>query len=182
MTFPFEQTKKIAKNYLGNSFLKLKIKMSPNLTLLLSQKTKKTVPISSIKLNNNLISWIANENSKKRFLKKENYWTIQASEMFSKKNINLYKKRKNYYSNLISKEFSKILDLNCKSLKTFKIHGWKYSYNKIKTDKEFYWSKKLRIGICGDWFIGPNAEASWKSANALFNEIKKNPPDKIRRV
>ncbi len=181
VTFPFDQTKKLVKKYLKGSFLKLKVKMTPNLTVLLSQKTKQSVPISSIKLNNSLVSWISNENSKKRFTKKESYWTIQTSEIFSKKNINLYKKKKNYYSNLIAKEFSNILNINFKSLKIFRIHGWKYSYNKIKTNDEFYWSKKLRIGVCGDWFIGPNAESSWMSANALFNAIKKNPP-KSRRV
>ena len=83
--------------------------MTPNLTVLLSQKTKQSVPISSIKLNNSLVSWISNENSKKRFTKKESYWTIQTSEIFSKKNINLYKKKKNYYSNLIAKDKKKLL-------------------------------------------------------------------------
>ena len=85
VTFPFDQTKKLVKKYLKGSFLKLKVKMTPNLTVLLSQKTKQSVPISSIKLNNSLVSWISNENSKKRFTKKESYWTIQTSEIFSKK-------------------------------------------------------------------------------------------------
>ena len=70
VTFPFDQTKKLVKKYLKGSFLKLKVKMTPNLTVLLSQKTKQSVPISSIKLNNSLVSWISNENSKKRFTKK----------------------------------------------------------------------------------------------------------------
>ena len=95
------------------------------------------------------------------------------SEAFSKKVINLYKKRKNYYSTLITKEFSRLFNFNYKTLRIFKIHGWKYSYNKIKTNQKFYWCKKFKVGICGDWFIGHNAEASWKSANALFDGIKK---------
>ena len=87
--------------------------------------------------------------------------------------INKFKNKKNYYSFLILKEFSKILNINRKSLRAFKIHGWKYSYNKTKLKQKFYWSKKFRLGICGDWFIGPNAEAGWKSALALYDEIKK---------
>ena len=173
ITFPYEQTKKLSKKYLRDDFLKLKVKMIPNITLLLMQKTKKLLPVSSIKLKNKIISWVSLENSKKRFSKKESYWTVQTSESFSKKTIDLYKKRKNYYSALIAKEFSKIFSFNYKTLKIFKIHGWKYSYNKIKTNKKFYWCNKFNIGVCGDWFIGPNAEASWISANALFEKIKK---------
>ena len=74
------------------------------------------------------------------------------------------------------REFSKILNINLNSLKIFKIHGWKYSSNKIPTGKECYWNKNLRIGLCGDWFLGPKAESAWLSANYLFDRIKKNPP------
>lgn len=178
ITFPYEQTVELAKKYLKSSFLKLKVKMNPNLTLLLSHKTKKLIPISSIRVDKSLISWMAHENSKKRFSKKESYWTVQTSKNFSKKIIKSYKKRRNYYSNLIAKEFSNFLNLDPRTFKIFKIHGWKYSYNFNKTNHKFYWCKKFRIGVCGDWFIGPNAESSWESANSLFNNIKKNPPSK----
>ncbi len=173
VTFPYPQTIKLARRYLKNSFLKHQIKMTPNLTLLVVQKRKKPMAISSIRLKNNIISWISHENSKKRFSNKNGFWTIQTSEVFSKKVINKFKSEKNYYSSQILKEFSKILDLNYKNLKVFKIHGWKYSYNKTEINQNFYWCKKFKLGICGDWFIGPNAEAGWKSANALYNEIKK---------
>ena len=173
ITFPYPQTIKLAKKYLNNNFLRLQIKMVPNLTLLVVQKTNKPMAISSIKSKNSLISWISLENSKKRFFNKNSFWTIHASETFSKKIINKYKREKNYYSSKILKEFSEILSLKQKSLKVFKIHGWKYSYNKIKLKQKFYWSKKFRLGICGDWFLGPNAEAGWKSATALYEEIKK---------
>ena len=129
-----------------------------------------------MKFTNKIISWVSNENSKKRFLSKENYWTIQTSENYSAKIINFYKNKKKFYSKQIIKEFCKILNLNIKSLKVFKIHGWKYSWNKIDTRKTCYWDKKLRIGICGDWFIGPKADSAWISANSLFQKIKKNPP------
>ncbi len=182
ITFPFDQTKKLAKRYLNNSFLNLNIKMSPNITLLLKQQTNQKIPISSIKLRNKVISWVASENSKKRFFSKDNYWTVQTSEDYSKKIINLYKKNKNYYSKQIIKEFSNILNVKSKRFKVFKIHGWKYSFNKKKTNQKCLWNKKYQIGICGDWFLGPNAESSWMSAIALYKEIKKNPPRKSRRV
>ena len=182
ITFPFQQTKSLAKKYLNKNFLKLKVKMTPNITLLLKQTNKQKIPISSVKLKNKIISWISSENSKKRFLSKENYWTIQTSESYSKKIINLYKNKKKFYSRQIIREFCKILNLNIKSFKVFKIHGWKYSWNKINSGKSCYWDKKLRIGICGDWFIGPKADSAWISAKSLAARIKKNPPKIFKRV
>ena len=69
-----------------------------------------------------------------------------------------------------------ITGLKYSSFKVFKIHGWKYSYNHIGSSEECYWDSNLRIGLCGDWFIGPKAESAWLSANSLFKKIKKNPP------
>ena len=176
ISFPFEQTKKLAKKYLSQKFLKLGIKMSPNITLMLRQKGGQKIPISSIKFNNEFISWAANENSKKRFISKENFWTIQATTNYSKKIIDVYKKKKVYFSKLLIKEFSNILNSNFNSFKIFKIHGWKYSSSQTSSGIKSYWDNNLKIGICGDWFIGPKAESAWFSANDLFEQIKKNPP------
>ncbi len=162
--------------------MKLKVKMKPNITLLVKQKTNKRIPISSIKLNNKIISWIANENSKNRFLSKDIYWTIQTTDFYSKKIIKKYKNKRKYFSQQILREFSNILNLNYSSLKVFKIHGWKYSFSNNHSGLECYWDKKLNIGICGDWFLGPKADSAWLSANSLFEKIKKNPPKNIRRV
>ncbi len=181
ITFPYDQTKKIAKNYLNKSFLNLKVKMKPNITLLLKQVSKSKIPINSLRLDKRIISWIANENSKKRFSSNNFFWTIQTNENYSQKIINKYKKKKTYYSKQIIKDFSNILGLSNTDLKVIKIHGWKYSYNSKNSGKKCYWDKKLKIGICGDWFIGAKAESAWQSAHNLFSQIKKNPP-KIRRV
>ena len=176
ISFPFEQTKKLAKKYLTQRLLNLGIKMSPNITLMLKQKRGPKIPISSIKLNNELISWAANENSKKRFVSEENYWTIQATTNYSKKIIEIYKEKKTYFSKLITKEFCNILNLNYNNFKVVKIHGWKYSFSQTSSGKKSYWDNNLKIGLCGDWFIGPKAESAWLSANDLFKKIKKNPP------
>ena len=36
-----------------------------------------------------------------------------------------------------------------------------------------YWNKKINLGVCADWFVGPRLEAGWISANDLFNKISK---------
>ena len=68
--------------------------MKPNITLLLSHRSSEKMPFSSIKLNDKMISWISNENSKKRYIAESNYWTVQTSLQYSQKIINKYKSRK----------------------------------------------------------------------------------------
>lgn len=176
ITFPYPQTKKIAKSYLKKNFNNMKINMVPNITLMISQKGGHDIPISSIKVKGKYISWVANENSKKRFFNKSTLWTVQANEKFSKNIINTFKKKRNYFSNLIMRELAQLLNINNKNFKVFGIHGWKYSYSNNKTSYESYWDKNIRLGICGDWFLGAKAEHAWLSAHSLFKKIKKNPP------
>ena len=101
------------------------------------------------------------------------YWTIQTSYKFSKK-IDFYKNKKNLYSKIILNEFCKIIGAKKRIFKLFKC--MKYSHNRNKSKYKSYWDKNLGLGICGDWFIGPNAESAWLSALNLFLKIKKNPP------
>ena len=71
---------------------------------------------------------------------------------------------------LISR-FIKLTGFEQKKIIYKKIHGWKYSYNYKKTPLQSYWSKKYKLGICGDWFIGPKVENAWLSANDLVKKI-----------
>ena len=68
--------------------------MQPNITVMLALKNQKTLPISSIKFNDDILAWAANENSKKRFKSNINLWTLQATLKWSKKTINKYKNDK----------------------------------------------------------------------------------------
>ena len=76
---------------------------------------------------------------------------------------------------IILKRFQALLGLQIKNIVFKNMHGWKYSYNKTKTPFESIWDNKTKIGVCGDWLIGPKAEDAWSSARDLFNKIKKKP-------
>ena len=77
--------------------------MQPNITVMVALTNKKELPISSIKFDDNMLAWAANENSKKRFKSNLNLWTLQASLKWSKKTINKYKTNKSIMNKLISK-------------------------------------------------------------------------------
>ena len=173
ITCPFPQARNLAKKYLSKKLLNKNIKMLPNITVMFAYKGK-NIPISSIKFNDDLISWVSNENSKKRFNSNLNLWTLQASLKWSIKKINKYKNDKKIMNQLISK-FIKLTGFDSNKIVYKKIHGWKYSYNYEKTSLLSYWDKKCNLGVCGDWFNGPKVENAWLSANDLSQKIKKNP-------
>ena len=166
LTCPFPQLKKIASNYLEKKILNLKINMEPNITVMLAFKNQKTVPVSSIKFNDNILTWAAFENSKNRFKSSNSLWTLQSSIGWARKNINNYKKNKKVENTLISK-FLNFTGYKKNKIIFKKTHGWKYSYNLNGSPLKSYWNKKLRLGLCADWFIGPKVENAWLSANDL---------------
>ena len=171
LTCPFPQLKKLAGRYLEKKISNLKIQMEPNITVMIALSNKKELPISSVKFDDNILSWAANENSKKRFKSNLNLWTLQASLKWSKKTINKYKTDKSIMNKLISR-FTQLTGLEKNKMTHKNIHGWKYSYNYQKTSLLSNWSKKYQLGICGDWFGGPKVENAWLSANDLAKKIK----------
>ena len=170
-TCPFPQLKKLARKYVDKKFLKLNIIMEPNITTMIAFKYKKKIPISSIKFNDEILTWAANENSKKRFSSSYSLWTLQSSVKWAKKTINIYKKNKKIENTLISK-FLNFTGYKKNKIIFKKTHGWKYSYNFDGSPYKSYWDKKKRIGVCADWLIGPRVESAWLSANDLVKKIK----------
>ena len=171
LTCPFPQSKKIAGKYLEKKISNLKINMEPNITTMLAFKNQKAVPVSSIKFNDDILTWAAHENSKSRFNSSNSLWTLQSSVEWAKKNINHYKKSNKAENTLISK-FLNFTGYKKNKIIFKKTHGWKYSYNLNGSPLKSYWNKKLRLGLCADWFIGPKVENAWLSANDLAKKIK----------
>ena len=171
ITCPFPQLKKLAKQYLDKNILKLKVQMQPNITVMVAFKNQKNLPISSIKFDDDILAWAANENSKKRFKSNINLWTLQATLKWSKKTINRYKTDKSIMKQLIAR-FIKLTGFEKNKIIFKRIHGWKYSYNYEKTPYLSIWNKKINLGICGDWLSGPKVENAWLSASDLARKIK----------
>ena len=151
--------------------------MQPNITVMIALKNQKEIPISSLKFSDSIIGWAANENSKKRFKSKLSLWTLQSNIKWAHKHINKYKNNKTKVINIILDRFLKFTNYDKKKIIFTSIHGWKFSYNLNRTKFKSCWVKKYNLGVCGDWFLGPKVEHAWLSANNLFNQIKKNPPE-----
>jgi renalase len=175
LTCPFSQLKPLASKYI-KKMSNYKINMLPNITVMVAYKNQKKLPINSIKFNDKIIAWAAQENTKGRFKSNQILWTIQCTDFFSKKIINLFKKSKNKYLFKVLKRFEHLIGYQFKNV-TFKgIHGWKYAYNKSDAPSKSFWHNQNRIGVCADWLNGSQAEDAWINASSLYKEIKKNPP------
>ena len=176
LTCPYPQLVNLGSKYLPKQIVKSKIQMVPNITVMLSYKNYSNINISSIKFNDDMLAWVANENSKERFKSNEFMWTIQCSQKYSKKIINSYKNNKKKNISIIIKKFDSLTGFKKKNLVFKNIHGWRYSYNPIEKKNNSIWIKYKKLGICADWLNGPKAEDAWLSAINLFDQIKKNPP------
>ena len=50
-------------------------------------------------------------------------------------------------------------------------HRWRYAQVAQPAATPFAWDEGLRLGLCGDWRIGPRIEAAWRSGDALADAI-----------
>ena len=88
-------------------------------------KNYKKLLINSVKFNDEIIAWAAQENTKNRFKSNKILWTIQCTESFSKKIINLFNKNRKKYLLIILKKFEDLLGYQTKNIVFQSIHGWK---------------------------------------------------------
>ena len=172
LTCPFAQSKKLSKKYIKHSFINKKIKMDANITVMMA--TKKTKPnISSYFFNDKILGWAGNENSKKRFISKNDLWTLQSTYTWANKKINKNRKNKELNSKIIIEQFFKLTGIKKTKVLFSLNHGWKYSSNSKPLNIKSYWNSSLNLGVCADWFVGQRLESGWISAHDLFKKIKK---------
>jgi len=172
LTCPFPQLKKLSKKYIKHSFINKKVKMDANITVMMA--TKKTRSnISSFFFSDKVLGWAAYENSKKRFKSDYDLWTLQSTYKWANKVINKNKINKLDNAKKLIKKFFELTNLKRNKIFHIQNHGWKYSSNSKPFNIKSYWNSVTRIGVCGDWFVGPRLESGWLSAKDLSLKIKK---------
>ncbi len=176
ITAPFQQAYNLTKQFTENFFSKFNFSMQPNLTVMVAFNKSLKLDLSAITFeNDDVLGFAANENTKKKNLinKDLELWTIQSSLKYSVKNINEYRNNKQVLIDEILKNFSNKLKINISNeqIHYSDIHGWLYAYNLNTSSPNCYWDSHLRLGICGDWFSGGNAENAFFNAKKLANLI-----------
>tara|TARA_B100000787_G_scaffold166484_1_gene151793 strand:- start:12 stop:983 length:972 start_codon:yes stop_codon:yes gene_type:complete len=172
LTCPFPQLKKLSKKYIKHSFIKQKVKMDANITVMLA--TKKTRPnVSSYFFSDKVLGWAAYENSKKRFRSDYDLWTLQSTYKWANKVINKNKTNKLNNAKILINKFFELTNFKKNRIFHIQNHGWKYSSNSQPLNIKSYWNSSIRFGVCADWFVGPRLESGWLSAKDLSLKIKK---------
>ena len=172
LTCPFPQLKKLSKKYIKNSFIKEKIKMDANITILIEIK-KTNLGYSSFLFNDRILGWAGYENSKKRFKSKSDLWTLQSTFNWANKKINQNKALKKTNAKILIDKFFKLTGIKRTKVLFSLNHGWKYSSNSKPLKLKSYWNSRLNLGVCADWFNGPRLESGWISANDLYKKINR---------
>ncbi len=170
LTCPFPQLKKLSKNYIKNSFIKEKVKMDANITILIEIK-KTNLGCSSFLFNDRILGWAGYENSKRRFKSKSDLWTLQSTFNWANKKINQNKVLKKTNTKILIDKFFKLTGIKRSKILFSLNHGWKYSSNSKPLKLKSYWNSRLNLGVCADWFNGPRLESGWISANDLYKKI-----------
>jgi len=170
LTCPFAQLSKLSKKFIKAPFIKKKVKMDANITVMfVVKKTKKNV--SSYLFGDKILGWAAKENSKKRFKLNQDLWTLQSTHNWANKKINKNRENKNQNSKILIDRFFKLTGIKKTKILFYLNHGWKYSSNPNPLKIKSYWNSSLNFGVCADWFVGPRLEAGWISANDLYKKI-----------
>ncbi len=172
LTCPFPQLKKLSKKYIKNSFIKEKIKMDANITVLVEIKKTK-LGYSSFLFNDRILGWAGYENSKKRFKSKSDLWTLQSTFNWANKKINQNKILKKTNAKILIDKFFKLTGIKRTKVLFSLNHGWKYSSNSKPLKLKSYWNSRINLGVCADWFNGPRLESGWISANDLYKKINR---------
>ena len=172
LTCPFPQLSKLAKKFIQSSFIKKKIKMDANITvMIIIKKTNKD--ISSYFFNDKILGWAAKENSKNRFKSNQDLWTLQSTYDWANKKINKNRENIELNSKILIDQFFKLTGIKKTKILFSLNHGWKFSSNSKVLNIKSYWNSSLGLGVCADWFVGPRLESGWISANDLHKKIKK---------
>lgn len=176
ITAPFQQAYNLTKQFTESYFSKFNYSMQPNLTVMVAFNKSLKLDLSAIHFeNDDVLGFAANENTKKKNLINKNLelWTIQSSLKYAIKNIREYRNNKQVLIDETLKSFSNKLKVNIskEQIHYSDIHGWLYAYNLNTAKSNCYWDSDLRLGICGDWFSGNNAESAFFNAKYLASII-----------
>ena len=176
ITTPFQQAYHLTQKFTESYFSKFNYSMQPNLTLMIAVNGSLQLNLSAISFeNDDILGFASNENTKKKKLMNKDLelWTIQSSIQYAAKNIKDYHNNKKNLIDEMLKNFFKKLEIKVKEdqIHYSDIHGWLYAYNSNTNTENCYWNSDLRLGICGDWFSGSNAENAFLNAKKLAGFI-----------
>lgn len=167
LALPAPQTIALAKSIDSSiEALAIQANMQGCWTVMASFANPLNLPLDAAFINNEIISWIARNNSKLNRTGPET-WTIHANPQWSQQWIELEKEQA---AELIL-DCAKKLGLDC-SKAEISVHRWRYASGHSNPIPGFTLNENVKIGFCGDWLNGGRVEGAWLSGYKLAAQIE----------
>tara|TARA_R110000787_G_scaffold221595_2_gene330328 strand:- start:18088 stop:19023 length:936 start_codon:yes stop_codon:yes gene_type:complete len=113
-----------------------------------------------------VIGWAA-RNSDKPGRTGPDSWVIQGSPDWSTEHL---EDSPEQVVTALSGRFAELLGFSLPDPLIASAHRWRYARSG-KTDHSALYNGDLKIGVCGDWLIGPRVECAWLSGAALAKMV-----------
>lgn len=112
------------------------------------------------------IGWTA-RNSAKPGRSGPEAWVVQAGPPWSAAHLELTPEEA---VEALQPEFAMLAGIALPTPLVNTAHRWRYARSGA-LGQDALWNAGLRLGVCGDWLIGPRVEAAWLSGTALGEQI-----------
>ncbi len=113
-----------------------------------------------------MIGWAARNSSKPGRIGPES-WVVQASPSWSMRHIEADPA---WVSTTMKDALAKMLGSPLPSVAGESCHRWRFARSGADGSGAFF-DRNSRVGVCGDWLIGPKVEAAWLSGKTLAMQI-----------
>jgi len=113
-----------------------------------------------------IIGWAARNNSKPGRIGPES-WVVQASPVWSSAHIEAAPE---WVAAELKRALSDMLGVPLPALAGESCHRWRFARSGAEGAGALFDSRR-RLGVCGDWLIGPRVEAAWLSGAGLAAQI-----------
>lgn len=106
-------------------------------------------------------------NSAKPGRNNQNVYTLYANKNWSESHL---EETADWVGQQMKSAFEEIVPGSSQSTTLF-THRWRYAFASAPLDRACLWDDQIKLGICGDWFLGRRVEDAWSSAEALAHEV-----------
>ena len=125
------------------------------------------LPTDTITLRDDAVIGWAARNADKPGRGGPDAWVIQASPSWSLTHL---EEGQDQVLAALTARFTDILNISLPDPLVATAHRWRYARSGQADHKALY-SEEKRLGVCGDWLIGPRVECAWLSGVALAGMI-----------
>lgn len=126
-----------------------------------------TLELSDVTRGRDAVAW-ASRNSSKPGREGRETWVIHGGERWSREHLELSPQEVG--TMLVEAFFAETGITPCETVH-LTAHRWRYSTPQPGKTPASLWDAQMRLGVAGDWLIGPNVEGAWLSGQSVAAQI-----------